>query len=256
MLIRISLIIAIVAGLGVGVLNFVVVRDKITALQTDLANTKTTLATTQSDLVKTKKDLTKTSADLADTRKTLEATSAERDKAVADATLQIKRAGQLSDELAKTKKDRDDALADLAAYKITGLTAEDAMKLNTRLKQSEEGRAAVQLENKILNRKIERLSYELAKYQGSNIVVYLPASLNGKILVSDPKWDFVVLNIGEEQGVKTDGELLVNRAGKLVAKLIVRSIQKDRAIANVMPGWKLGEVLEGDQVIPAHPASS
>jgi hypothetical protein len=41
-----------------------------------------------------------------------------------------------------------------------------------------------------------------------------------------------------------------------VAKVIVRSIQKDRAIANVMPGWKLGEVLEGDQVIPAHPASS
>jgi hypothetical protein len=111
-------------------------------------------------------------------------------------------------------------------------------------------------DKKIGAKKLDRLSYELAKYEGSNIVVYLPATLSGKILVSDPKWDFVVLNIGEEQGVKTDGELLVNRGGKLVAKVIVRSIQKDRAIANVMPGWKLGEVLEGDQVIPAHPASS
>ena len=27
-------------------------------------------------------------------------------------------------------------------------------------------------------------------------------------------------------------------------------------IANVLPGWKLGDVLEGDQVIPAYPTES
>jgi hypothetical protein len=51
------------------------------------------------------------------------------------------------------------------------------------------------------------------------------------------------------------GELLVNRNGRLVAKVVVRSVQKDRCIANVLPGWELGEVMEGDLVIPAHPAS-
>jgi hypothetical protein len=30
-------------------------------------------------------------------------------------------------------------------------------------------------------------------------------------------------------------------------------MQKDRSIANVMPGWKIGEVMEGDQAIPAYP---
>ena len=85
--------------------------------------------------------------------------------------------------------------------------------------------------------------------------VTLPASLKGKVLVADPKWNFVVLNVGEDQGVLERGELLVNRDGKLVAKVVVRSVQKDRSIANVMPGWELGEVMEGDQVIPAHPAS-
>ena len=60
---------------------------------------------------------------------------------------------------------------------------------------------------------------------------------------------------GEDQGVLERGELLVNRNGKLVAKVVVRSVQKDRCIANVLPGWELGEVMEGDQVIPAHPAS-
>ena len=83
----------------------------------------------------------------------------------------------------------------------------------------------------------------------------LRADLKGKVVVVDPKWDFVVLDIGEDQGVLTDGELLVSRDGKLVAKVIVRTVEKDRCIANIMPGWKIGEVFEGDQVIPAHPAS-
>ena len=81
------------------------------------------------------------------------------------------------------------------------------------------------------------------------------ADLRGKILRVDPRWDFVVLNIGENQGVLEEGELLVSREGKLVAKVIVRSIEKDRCIANIVPGWKLGEVIEGDEVTPAHPAS-
>jgi hypothetical protein len=95
----------------------------------------------------------------------------------------------------------------------------------------------------------------VAQYRDPEYKVHLPATLRGTILVADPKWDFVVLSIGEDQGVLEDGELLVNRNGRLVAKVKVRSVQKDRSIANVMPGWKLGDVVEGDLVIPAHPAS-
>ena len=58
------------------------------------------------------------------------------------------------------------------------------------------------------------------------------------------------------RGALEHGEMLVNRNGQMVAKIKITSVQKDRSIANVMPGWKLGEVLEGDQVIPAHPAQS
>jgi len=35
----------------------------------------------------------------------------------------------------------------------------------------------------------------------------------------------------------------------------VNTVHKDQSIANIMPGWELGEVMEGDQVIPAYPAS-
>jgi cell shape-determining protein MreC len=85
--------------------------------------------------------------------------------------------------------------------------------------------------------------------------VTLRPDLHGKILQVDPKWDFVVLNIGEDQGVVSDGELLVSRGGKLVAKVIVRSVQKDSCIANLVTGWKIGDMFEGDEVSPAHPAT-
>jgi cell shape-determining protein MreC len=110
-------------------------------------------------------------------------------------------------------------------------------------------------ENKILMQNIKKISNRLAKYEKPEEFVLLPAQLAGKIIVADPKWNFVVLNVGENQGVQERGELLVNRDGRLVAKVKVQSVQKDRCIANVMPGWELGEIIEGDQVIPAHPSS-
>ena len=255
MLIRISLILAIVAGLAVGVLNFVVVQKKITDLQTDLANTKQTLATTQAELSSTKSKLAKTETELADTKKTLEATTTERDTAVKEAAAQNKRAAQLADELKKTKDERDTAQQELAAYRATGFTPEQVLTLGRTLKQTQDNLAAMQQENVVLGQKVVKLQNDLAIYRDPQYVVALPAGLKGSILVSDPKWDFVVLDVGQDQGVLEHGELLVNRSGKLVAKVKVTSVQKNRSIANVMPGWKLGDVLEGDQVIPAHPAS-
>jgi len=76
----------------------------------------------------------------------------------------------------------------------------------------------------------------------------MPAGLRGKVLVADPKYNFVVLDIGSDQKVVTAGRFLVSRNGKLIAKLKVSSVQPNRSIANVMPGWNLSEVIEGDQV--------
>jgi hypothetical protein len=66
--------------------------------------------------------------------------------------------------------------------------------------------------------------------------------------VVDPKYNFVVLDIGSNKGVEPRGVLVVSRNSKLVAKVRVASVQPDRSIANIIPGWKLDEVMEGDQV--------
>ncbi len=256
MLIRISLIVAIVAGLLAGALNVVKVRDKIGTLITQRDDFHSERDQARTELASTKKDLAKTKDDLTQTQQQLTDAQTQRDKAVADAKTQTKRADDLADKLAKTTQDRDDAQNQLAAYKATGMTADQVGGLNKAFKSSQAELAAVQEENGVLQRAVNRLTARINELVGTNdYVVPLRADLRGKIVAVDPKWDFVVLNIGGDQGVLPNGEMLVSRDGRLVAKVIVRSVQKDRSIANVVPGWQLGDVIEGDEVTPAHPAS-
>src|ERR1017187_3016645 len=255
MLTRICLIVAILAGLAVGVLNFLQVKEKITKLEADLKTETEAHQKFEKQYTTTKKDLDKTTAELKQTKATLEATTTAKDKAEADLAVQTKRGDKLTEDLNKTRQERDAAQADLAAYKATGGAPQQILGMNKEFKAVQDNLAVANTENKILTQKIKKLETELAVYRDPNFFVTLPANLKGKVLVADPKWNFVVLNVGEDQGVLERGELLVNRDGKLVAKVVVRTVQKDRCIANVMPGWELGEVMEGDQVIPAHPAS-
>jgi hypothetical protein len=256
MLIRISLIIAIVAGLAAAGISVIKVKEKIETVKSQRENEKQQKETAQKDLASTKKELGSTKTELASTKTELGNTQKERDTALAEADKQLKRAGQLSDELAKTKKDRDEARADLAAWAALGIPVNQVKDIIALAKQLQEEREVLLEEKKILARKLQKTENELARLVGkSDKGPPLPAALKGTIVVADPKWDFVVLNVGEEEGVLEYGELLVNRNGKLVAKVVVRTVQKGRSIANVMPGWKLGDVLEGDQVIPAYPAT-
>jgi hypothetical protein len=257
MLIRISLIIAIVAGLAVGGLNFVKVKEKITTLITERDTEKSQKETAQRELASTKKELQSTKADLASTKQTLETTTAEKDKAVADASRATQRATQLTEELAKTRTDLGDAQAEVARFRASGLSPEQVVTLAKDLRDTQATLAGAQDENKVLGQRIRKLDNELAFYRDPDkFTVPLPATAHGKVLISDPKWDFVVLDIGENQGVLERGELLVSRNGNFVAKVRIQSVQKDRSIANIIPGpWKVGEVMEGDQVIPARPAS-
>ena len=255
MLIRISLIVAIVAALAAGTLNIFQVRDKITTLISQRDDEHKNRVAAETDRDNTKKELAQTKDVLTQTQQELTDTKTQRDKAVAEADVQIKRAGDLSDKLAKKTQDFNNSQAQLAAYAATSLTPDQVMLLSKTLKNTQTALDVAKEENIVLQRTVGRLENQLAAFVGTNYVVKLRANLKGKIVAVDPKWDFVVLNIGEDQGVMEDGEMLVSRDGKLVAKVIVRSIQKGHSIANVVPGWRLGDMVEGDEVTPAHPAS-
>jgi len=255
MLIRISLIVAILAGLAVGVLNFLQVKEKITILQANLKIETAAHKDFEGKFNVAQSDLDKTTKELTQTKTILEETTKAKDKAEADLATETKRTAKLTEELSNTRQERDTAQQELAAYKATGVTPQQILGMSKEYKTLQETLQGTEAENKLLGKKIAKLQTDLDRFTNPDKPVVLRADLRGKILVADPKWNFVVLDVGEDQGVLEHGELLVNRNGKLVAKIVVRGVQKDRSIANVVPGWELGEVMEGDIVIPAHPAS-
>jgi len=256
MLIRISLILAIIAGIAVATLNFVKIKTIIQTTRQERDDFHTKLDQTTAKLTKTENDLKKTQGELAQTKKDLD----DSKNALAAATTKVDDLTKLSDklktDLADTQKKLSDDEIDLNIYRGPFPTPQDAVTAGKRMKEMEDKVAVVEDEKRVLQRQLVRVQSELDVYKNPGQPVPLPVTLVGKVLVTDPKWDFVVLNVGAEQGALERGEMLVNRNGRLVAKVKITSVQKDRCIANVMPGWKLGQVLEGDEVIPAHPAES
>jgi len=255
MLIRISLIIAIIAGLAVGGLNFIKVKEKITVLQQNLDTETKAHQEFEGKYSSTKSQLDKTNAILKETLTALATTTEQKTKAEEEAATQTKRADKLTEDLGKTRQERDTAQNELAQFKQSGYTPDQVAAMGKQYKALQDFSAGQQEENKLLGQKVTKLQNELDVYVHPEKFVLLPPGLKGQVLISDPKYNFVVLNVGEDQGLLEHGELLVNRNGRLVAKVKVSSVTKERSVANVMPGWQLSEVMEGDQVVPAHPAS-
>lgn len=255
MMVRISLILAILLGLAATGLNIAKVREKITTLQTNLATETEAHKKFEDQYRRTKSDLDKTNAVLKTTQETLKATEEEKNQAVATAATEKKRAEKLTEDLAKTRAEKETAQQGLAAYAASGLTAQQAANANKEIKGLQETVAVMNTENELFAQKVKKLQGQLDAYIHPDEYPPLPAGLKGTVKVVDPKWNFVVLNVGGDQGVVERGELLLNRNGRLVAKVRVSSVQKGSCVANVVPGWQLGEVMEGDMAIPAHPAS-
>jgi len=241
--------------LAVGVLNFTKIKEKVVTLQDNLKKQTERADSAEKERDGYHKDLDKTTAELKQTKTTLEATTTELATTKKDLDKTSTELTTTKNTLEKTSEELKDTQQQLASYKSTGYEPKTIIAFGKENKRLTDALATSEFDNRLLNQKKKELENELAYYKHPEIEPAMPAKLTGKVLVADPKWNFVVLNVGQAQGVLKHGTLLINRNGALVAKVKVTSVQQDQCIANVMPGWQLGEVLEGDLVIPANPSS-
>lgn len=57
----------------------------------------------------------------------------------------------------------------------------------------------------------------------------------GKIAAINPSWNFVVLNVGENNGLTKDSEMTVTRNGKAIGKIKVTSVEPLTSIGDIVP---------------------
>lgn len=252
MLLRIALAIAILGGIAVTVLNFVQVKDKVTTIMADRDKNAQDRDKNAADRDAARKLAAQTKATLDQTKKELDSTKTERDTAVAEAEQQRKESGRLKGQLEKATGEKVDAQRELAAWKALGYSVDQIKGLVVDYKQART--ELTEVTNLVLNlqKDLSTTTTELRKFRDPNYEVPEP-NITAKVIVVDPKFDFVILDAGQNKGMVQDGDMLISRDGKLVAKVRVRSVERDRCVANVLPGWKLSEVMEGDLAVPKLP---
>ena len=250
MLLRISLIFAILAGIGTIVLTHVKTREHIQTIitarndfedkmkkqtaraqkaETDLAKTRDTLNTTSNTLVKTEEELNGTKQQLSATQDSLNKTRTDLAKSV------------------EAGKEKD---ATLHKWSQLGVTPEQVRDMIAQVKVQNDAIVALDAEKAILSRRVMELTNRLMLIVGpEDYVVPLPTETKGTVVAVDPKWNFVVLNLGKTNQMLEGGVLMVHRNSKLVGKVRIREVMGDRSIATLLPGWKLADVEEGDIVI-------
>lgn len=248
-MLRISLIIAIVAGIAALTVSQLKVAKNIEELRTNLKTTQDSLTQSQAAEAKAKKDARDATAEKDKAKKELETTKNDLVTASEKADQQEKRANDLAARLEKTTADKNDAQTKLSAWLTFGHSIDEIKAIIADNKRLVGDNEAFTKENKVLGLKVNQLKSELDILTGAKSKVELPPSLKGKVIAVDPKYEFVVLDIGLDDGVLARGEMLVNRSGKLVAKVRILNAEPHRCVANVLADWKQGEIMEGDVVL-------
>jgi predicted RNase H-like nuclease (RuvC/YqgF family) len=248
-MLRICLIIAILAGLAAGVLTFTKVQDIITTTRADRNKYHKMDDEEVAGHAKTKKKLSDTEKTLATTQKTLESTKGELEAAKTEVDDLTKTKTDLTAKLEKANADKDDAQQQLEQWRLLGLTTEqvkDTVAERDNLKKAKE---ALISENKLIAAKANYWENRWVSFFNNSEDAVMTAGLRGKIVAVDPKFNFVVLDIGEDQGAKPRGVMMVDRDGKLLGKVRITSVTKDKCVANILPNWQRGNIMEGDEVL-------
>jgi hypothetical protein len=77
------------------------------------------------------------------------------------------------------------------------------------------------------------------------------SGLEGRILAVNPSWNFVVLSLGDRNGVVNNAEMLVKRGSQLIGKIRITSVEPSTSIADIIPNSARSglAVQPGDTVI-------
>lgn len=210
----------------------------------DLKKTKTTLAKTQGDLKKTEEDLKgeqtahiatkatleETTTKLTSTETMLTAAKADLEKATKDLEEKVtliaakdKEINDLKNPTTPEKVMENPALKE-AQDKITKLTSDVA--------EAKLAAEQYQARQKAAEEKVAGLQATIDHYRKG----VTQAGLTGTVLNVNAGWNFVVIDLGDKQGVTVNSPLIVLRGGQRVATLKVTSVEPRQSIADVVPG--------------------
>ncbi len=126
-----------------------------------------------------------------------------------------------------------------AAQKIADLTRQlDEQKV---LREGLEGQAkSAQAQTAMLSKRIAD------RESGASM-----NGLRGQVLAVDHNWNFVVLNLGNRNGVNNSSEMIVERGGSMVGRIKITAVEPSQSVADIVPNSVPAgiDVRPGDTVV-------
>ncbi len=256
-MVKILLILSIVFGFataGVGFLNF----QKLGGLKGRLADAEGQIPVANAkieELTKTKTDLDK---QLADSKENEAKLSSEGQKLKADIALEKSKVSEMGEKVAMK-----DAELTIQKGKLES-QAEDLVQLKEKLAEIEatpslppediEKIGKLENENSQLQDKIASLRGEINTLKQQSNEKTLKAkltNLKGKVLAVNHAWNFVVVDIGDKQGLLSNTELLVKRGTTSIGRVKITSVEPASSIADIIPASGVPglTIRPGDEVI-------
>lgn len=251
---RIFLAISILLTLVSGVVSFQT-RGKAKGMHDDLSNAQTAVisATAEATKAKTAQKAAEEKATDALAKKEqsetqLAAAKAEAEKAAKDLADVKAQTGDKDKELAAVKEELAKIKSAPPAPTVNPETEQKLKETQTQLAENETVKKA--LEDKLKQAESDRKA--LAEEDARRKQHVMKPGLEGRVLAVNPSWNFVVLSMGDHQGVVPSATLLVKRGGYLVGKVRVTSVEPSTSIADIVPsgrGAAASIVQPGDVVI-------
>jgi chromosome segregation ATPase len=207
---------------------------------TQLSGTKQELGAAQKDIEEKKQEITSLSSEKDTLTAKLGEAKTEIDKAKEDLAAAEEKATNAETQLAQATTDaeaKDTRIAELEQQLAEGgpapaATTETADVTGLTAERDELRTVVAGLEDRASG--LEAQVAELRRKEQARQKSQMRQGLQGTILAVNQAWNFVVLSLGDRQGVVPNAEMLVQRGGQLLGKVRVTSVEPSTSIADIL----------------------
>jgi archaellum component FlaC len=253
---RFVLIFTILIGLGAAFLGWQT-KEQAEALQGNLKEARQNLTTSKASQKKAEDTLKTAQAELTDTQTKLK-------QAETDMTNAKGEAANAKEALTKATTDLEEKTRSMSALQDTLKKLEDIIgkfgdspdaigakiqELATNNKRLETERDEAKLTADASKKRLEEIEGSIAAKDRTIAEYkqgYVRNALSGRVLAYNSGWGFVIMNLGDKQGIKVGATMVVTRGGAMVGKVKVTSVEPTQSVGDVLPGT----VARGDSVQP------
>lgn len=252
---KIFLGISILLIMGSAVLGLLT-KGHITQLKTEKESSQISIANLQAEIKKSAEASKTVESTIEEANKKVEAATAEITKKQAEVDAATAKLNEAQAAVAAKEKEVEELknkpvtpVQDPAQIAALASATEKLQTAETQLAEAKQ--VADGLNAKIKQQEAEMENLRKDKERREQKVV--AQGLEGQVLAVNQAWNFVVISIGDKQGVLMNTEMVIQRGSDMVAKVRVSSVEPTTAIADILPGSlpKNVRVQPGDKVIYA-----